>query len=108
MPSKKPKRAKSDSTLQRRIEKTVREQLAQILDWPAALEPCRIPYGESFMEFDCHSEQNGKVLLAEINAHHGKLKAAQRNKVLCDIFKMYMESAEQFERAGVKEVRMVL
>ena len=108
MPSKKPKRAKSDSALQRRIEKTVRKQLARILDWPAALEPRRISYGDSFMEFDCHGEQNGRVLLAEINAHHGTVKSAQRNKVLSDILKMYMQSAEQFERAGIEEVRMVV
>jgi len=91
MPIQRPKRAKSDSTVQRRIEKTVRERLAQILGWPAALEPRRISYGGGFMEFDCYGEHNGKVLLAEINAHHGKLKPAQKNKVLCDIFKMYMQ-----------------
>ena len=60
------------------------------------------------MEFDCYGEHDGTVLLAEINAHHGALKAAQKNKVLRDIFKMYAQSAEQFERAGVTKVRMVI
>ena len=108
MPPKKLKRIKSDSAVQRGIEKSVREQLVEILKWHGTIEPRRISYGAAVMEFDCYGESDGTVLLAEINAHHGSLKAAQRNKVLRDIFKMYAQSAEEYEKAGVTSVRMVI
>ncbi|MGB7748081.1 MAG: hypothetical protein WBN75_12425 [Verrucomicrobiia bacterium] len=103
-----PKRKKSDSAPQRRIENYVRQRLARKLGWPTPLKPQRISYKTGLMEFDCYGEHDGTVLLGEINAHHGPLKAAQKNKVIRDIFKMFAQKTEQDNRVGVGNVRMVI
>ncbi len=102
------KRSKSNSTPQRAVEKIIREKLAKPLDWLGTLEPRPVSYGKKGrMEFDCYGENNGAVLLGEINAHHGKLKPAQQNKVLRDMLKMHAKS-EELKQAGTSSVRMVV
>ena len=98
----------SDSSIQRSVEQIVREQLAEPLGWTGSLEPRAVSYGkESKMEFDCYGEDNGSVLLVEINARHGELKPAQQNKVLRDILKLYAKS-EELKKTGIKNIRMVV
>lgn len=104
---KTPKRDKSNSSPQLVVEKIIREQLAKPLNWPGTLESRLLSYGNGGMEFDCYGEHNGTVLLAEINAHHGKLKGGQLDKVLGDILKMYAQSVE-LKQTGVKSIRMAM
>jgi hypothetical protein len=105
---KSPKRIKSDSSPQRAVEKIIREQLAKPLGWTGSLEPRAVSYGkEGRMEFDCYGEDNGMILLVEINARHGELKPAQQNKVLRDILKIYAKS-EELKQDGIKNVRKVI
>jgi hypothetical protein len=103
-----PKRRKSDSTVQRRIEETVRQSLAKKLGWAAAIEKRRFNCGESWVELDCYSEAGRAVLVGEINAHYGELKAAQKNKVLRDILKMHLVHEELRKKPDVTDVRLAI
>jgi hypothetical protein len=102
------KRTKSDSTVQRRVEERVRQSLAHQLGWSAPIEKQRFNCGESWVELDCYSEAGHAVLVGEINAHYGELKAAQKNKVLRDILKMHLVHTDLKEKAGVHDVRKAI
>src|SRR5260370_29909193 len=103
-----PKRKRSDSTVQRRIEEGIRRNLARELGWAAPIEKRRFNFGDSWAELDCYSEAGEAVLVGEINAHFGELKTAQKNKVLRDILKMHLVHAELAEKPGEHVVRLII
>jgi len=101
------KRVKSDSTPQRNAEaKAIRRIERQ---FSIELERnYRIDVGEGRVHVDGFNKGAKRVTLVEVNAHVGKMKPAQRDKVLKDALKMFIVSRKRPADWHGKDVRRVL
>lgn len=75
-----------DSSEQRRAEAVMLGLLGEHLG--LTLQPRRIPIGDSGVRVEIDGADENLTTLVEAWAHHGPPKAAQRNKVLADAFKL--------------------
>lgn len=85
------KRTISDSKAQRDVENKVLDIMAATLHLTARPEPrCFRPRDGVRFEIDAFSDTADLIVAAEIFAHIGKLKAAQKAKVAKDILKLVL------------------
>lgn len=85
-----PKRLASRSDAQQAAEITAINVLNREQGWN--LEPSKLLLRERTFSVDGYYEVMGTIILAEVWAHIGKAKSAQRNKVLADILKLALLS----------------
>lgn len=80
------KRTDSRSDVQGDAEGVILKKASELLG--VDLSPRTIKINSATVKVDGYDENNGKVILAEVYAHQGSLKSAQRNKVYADILKL--------------------
>ena len=52
------------------------------------LQPRRLQLGEVAFQLDGYHESTGRTLLAEVYAHFGPVRSAQRHRVMADVLKL--------------------
>lgn len=80
------KRNDSRSDVQGDAEGVILKKASEVLGIDIA--PRAIKINSATVNVDGYGEGNGKVIIAEVYAHQGSLKSAQRNKVYADILKL--------------------
>lgn len=82
------KRTASSSDVQQLAERLMVSALSK--DLGRTLKKATVPIGQSKVSVDGFHLEDNRVILAEAWAHVGKVKAAQRNKVLTDMLKLIL------------------
>jgi hypothetical protein len=82
------KRTASSSDVQQLAEGFMVSALSK--DLGRTLTKATVPIGKSSVSVDGFHREDGRVILAEAWAHMGKVRAAQRNKVLTDMLKLIL------------------
>lgn len=80
------KRIDSRSDIQGDAEGVILKKTSEVLGIDIA--PRAIKINSATVNVDGYGEENGKVIIAEVYAHQGSLKSAQRNKVYADMLKL--------------------
>ncbi len=82
------KRRASSSDVQQLAEGLMVSALSK--DLGRTLKKATVPIGQSKVSVDGLHREDNRVILAEAWAHVGKVRAAQRNKVLTDMLKLIL------------------
>ena len=101
------KRIASNSDEQRRAEGAALQRLATKLGIPR-LEPKCVSLGDKSASLDGYWEGDGDVVLVEVNAHVGPMKAGTKNKVMKDAFKLVAVGRHLMAQGVAKRPRLVL
>ena len=102
------RRGASDSAPQRDAERAALRRISSVLG-VRSLEPNKaLSIGDGRVVLDGFYHDSGRVVIVEVNAHIGKMKSAQKHKVINDAFKLSVVSKLHARRWRGKKAERVL